>query len=339
MTVVGNGDQARSFVTKLASSRLKANLDVLAQEMASGQVADLTSRLKGNTRLLANIEGRISLVTQYHENTKELELFANAQQVLLEGIREDSIGLGIALISDPFGQKNIEVGTRSVEIEAAFESVIQKLNSSVGSRYLMGGTITDRPPVADPSVIMGHLEQVVQGLSTAGDVVGAISAWFDAPQGGGGYRDLAYQGGAESTTKVVIAENLSAPSSSLSAASPELVELLKGIAIAAIANRGVLTADPLEQANLRSDAGRIIVGAEESLIGKVGKIGVARQIIEQANLANEKLRASLSLARNEMRSVDLFETGSALLEVEKQLESLYAMTARMSRLKLADFLK
>ena len=48
---------------------------------------------------------------------------------------------------------------------------------------------------------------------------------------------------------------------------------------------------------------------------------------------------SLQIARNGITAVDPYETASRLEATRQQLETLYTLTARISRLSLVDFLR
>ena len=47
---------------------------------------------------------------------------------------------------------------------------------------------------------------------------------------------------------------------------------------------------------------------------------------------------SLSLIRSDMLAADPYDTATALTETEASLQNLYALTSRLSRLSLTDYL-
>ena len=57
----------------------------------------------------------------------------------------------------------------------------------------------------------------------------------------------------------------------------------------------------------------------------------------QARNANESF--ALQIARNDLVSADPYETASKLQETEAQLEMIYTITARMTRLSLLDYMR
>lgn len=338
MSMQSVGDQARSFALQLASNRLKLSVATLTQEMASGEVADLGARLQGNTTVLTGIETRIAAFTQFQRNTADAEMFADQVQSLLEGIRTDSADIGIELASSPFGSENPMMDNRIAEVAGVFESVIQRLNGTAGERFVMGGLATDQPPMAPAAEIIDRLMVATAGMTTATDVAQAISDWFDAPAGGGGYLDHAYSGTIGTPFRIPVGEDVSAAIST-SAASPEIRDILKGLAMASVLDRGVLAGDPEQRAQLLVSTGQRIYTADRGLISEIARVGSTQKFIEQANISNSVALSLLSVKRNDMRAADPFATAAALTEVQSQLETLYAVTARLSKLKLVDFLR
>ena len=60
--------------------------------------------------------------------------------------------------------------------------------------------------------------------------------------------------------------------------------------------------------------------------------------VEQADTRNGAQQTALSLARSNLVAADPYETASALTQTEGNLQTLYALTARLSRLSLTDYL-
>ncbi|MFN3525226.1 MAG: hypothetical protein ACK4YU_03980 [Paracoccus sp. (in: a-proteobacteria)] len=338
MSMQSVGDQARSFALQLASNRLKLTVATLTQEIASGEVADLGHRLQGNGGVLTGIEARIAAITQFQRNATDAGIFSDGVQNLLEGIRRDTANIGVELASDPFGSDGFGPDGRATEVATVFETVIQRLNSSAGGRFVMGGLATDSPPVSPAAEITDHLMVATSGLATATAIALAVSDWFDAPVGGGGYLDHAYSGTLGTPLRIPVAEGTTVAIST-SAASPEIRDMLKGLAMAAVLDRGALPGDPEQKRQLMILAGQSLYAADRGLIGEMGRVGLTQKFIEQASTSNSTALSLLSVTRNDMRSADPFETAAALTEVQNQLEALYAVTARLSKLKLVDFLR
>ena len=69
------------------------------------------------------------------------------------------------------------------------------------------------------------------------------------------------------------------------------------------------------------------------------EIGSAQAHIENASARNAAEKTALEISRNELVAVDPYETATRLEAVRNQLDTLYALTVRMSRLSLAEYMK
>ena len=67
-------------------------------------------------------------------------------------------------------------------------------------------------------------------------------------------------------------------------------------------------------------------------------IGLQEAATTQTQAQNTAENTSLSLIRSTLISADPYETATALQETEASIQNLYTLTARLSRLKLTDYL-
>lgn len=338
MTVYSIGDQARAFALQTASHRLKTALATLTDEMASGEVADVAQRLQGNTQILSRIEARIALTNQFTSNASEAASITRGMQDVLEAIRTQTGELGLSLLAEPFSETTSLLAMRAGEVAGTFDSVVARLNGSVGGRFLFSGQNSDLPALTAGSDILDALETLTSGLTTATAVIQAVSDWFDSPVGGGGYVDVAYRGTTGSAPAIPVANSQSIDLTT-TAASPAVRNLLKGLATAALVDRGVLDGQFSEQREMMQQGGQIILDNSPDLFSEMGRIGFTQQMIERLQAENSATLATLQSSRNNLRVADPYETAGALTQVEAQLEALYSVTARLSKLKLVDYLR
>ncbi|MDP5307326.1 hypothetical protein [Paracoccus spongiarum] len=338
MTSYSIGDQARAFALQTASHRLKTTLATLTSEMASGEVADLGQRLQGNTQMLRQMEARISMIDQLDRNAAEIEIFSQGMQDVLEAIRGQTASLGLSLLAEPFSETPALVSMRAAEAGDAFETVVSRINGAVGGKYLFSGLNSDAPPLLSAGRILDELELVTAGMTTATDVSQAVSAWFDAAPGSGGFLDTAYQGTIGQAQAFVVGDGQTVELGATAASTP-LREVLKGMATSALVDRGLLAGQYHEQRDLLQRGGQIMTDNASEVLAEMGRIGQAQGLTERARTENSSARAALSAARNNLRAADPYETAGAITMVEAQLEALYSVTARLANLKLVDYLR
>lgn len=338
MNVHSIGDQARAFALQAASHRLKSSLDTLTRELASGEVADIGQRLQGNTQILNQIETRIGLFDQFNRNAAEAALLTKGMQDVLESVHAETGAMARSLVVQPVAESSGLLAMRADEVAQAFQTTVARLNGAVGGRFLFSGLNSGEPALAPAAQILDAIEASVAGLTSAADIAQAVSDWFDAPQGGGGFMDVAYRGTVGMAQRIEIADAQSI-GLSVSAATPALRDVLKGLATSAMAGRGVLAGQHGAQRELMQRGGQILLSNETPLLGEMGRIGLQQQIIERARTETAASTATLQITRNELRSADPYATAGALQQVSSQLEALYAVSARLSNLNLVDFLR
>lgn len=336
MTVQSIGDQARAFAMQAASSRIKTTMATLTAELSSGEVADLGSRLQGNTQALAGIESRLSMLAQFGRNAAEAAAHTRGMQDALNSVQSMTGDLGKGLYLEPLGVTDGLIAARSAEAASTLQAVIGQLNGTVGQRFLFSGTQSDTQPLASADTILTALTAQVAGLTTAQDVAQAVSAWFDAPPGMGGFADVAYHGGSGGQLTPIAEDTTIALTTT--ALSPALRDSLKGLAMAALVDHGALAGDGAEGRKLLQAAGKALLDNSPPLIAEMSRIGYAQQVIATAQTEGTAATATLQIARNTLREADPFATSAALSESETKLQTLYSVIGRLSQLKLADYL-
>lgn len=334
MTVQSIGDQARAFAMQAASSRIKTTMATLTAELSSGEVADLGSRLQGNTQELAGIEARLSMLAQFTRNAAEAAAHTNGMQDALTSVQSMTNGLGQGLYLEPEAVTDDLMTARSAQAASVLQAAIGQLNGSVGQRFLFSGTQSDTPPLASADAILTALDAKVAGLTTAEDVARAVSDWFDAPLGMGGFSDVAYHGGSGGQTTPIGEDT--AITLTTTALSPAIRDSLKSLATAAMVDRVTLAGT--EERKLLKTAGKGLLDNSPALIAEMSRVGYVQQVVSTAQTEGTAATATLQTARNTLREADPLATAAALSEAETKLQTLYSVIGRLSQLKLVDYL-
>ena len=217
-------------------------------------------------------------------------------------------------------------------------SAVSALNVRVGDRYLLSGTATDAKPLSGAQDILDALGTAITGQVTASGVITAIASWFDAPAGGGGYLDTVYGGSATPLAPFAIGSEEEA-SMAITASDTTLRATLKGLALAAMVAEGALPGDDVGRALMVKTAGQILMTANTDLATLRGNLGSVEGHINDIATRNQAESSSLEIARSDIVAADPFATANKLEAVKTRLETLYTLTARLSRLSLADYLR
>jgi flagellar hook-associated protein 3 FlgL len=101
----------------------------------------------------------------------------------------------------------------------------------------------------------------------------------------------------------------------------------------------MLAGDARERALLAERSGRELLRTEDARITLAARIGSVEAQVEAAQSRNGAEETALGILRSDIGAVDPYEAATRLEAARAQLESLYLITARVSRLSLVEFLR
>lgn len=335
MNLTSIGDMAHSLMLRTRSTALKASMITLGEELATGQVSDVAARLGGDYSYLSDIDYNLSRLGGYAVAASEAALFTGAAQLGMERMQGVATELAANLLTvNPTTIESARLHTGQ-QARAGLDTILSALNGSAGGRSLFAGTATDTSPMATSETLIAALKVEVAGLATTNQILLAVDAWF---ADGGGFKAAMYSGSDQPLAPIQVGASEQV-TLSLRADDPEFRSILRNAAVAALATDSDLALGIDAQNGLMRVAGEGLLNNEHGLTGLRADMGYAEARIEEASSRTGAARTSLEYARNELLAADPFETASRLEEVQFQLESLYAVTVRTSRLSLLSFLK
>lgn len=338
MNYVSIGDMAQTFQLRRHNVQLQRHLQQLSEELTTGVKADLAKAVSGDFKVLAGIDRTLQNLDSYHTATTEAAHFAASLQASLAVTQDIATELAPGLVSVATSGDPTLVDTLVNDARQKFHAAVSALNTQVGDRYLFAGAATDQKPITGSQDILDALSLAVAGQMTATGVQTAVAAWFDAPVGGGGYLDTVYGGSANALAPFRLGEGNSAVLD-VTAADAPLRGMLESLALGALLAEGVLAGDHTERAVLATTAGESLFAANGQMAALRARIGTVEAHIDAAATRNSAEKSALEIARTGIVAADPYETASALEAVQTQIETLYSLTARLSRLSLADYLR
>lgn len=329
------GDLAHGFLTRNALARLDRDVSRLGTELTMGITADVTASRRGDVGPVAALERRMTSLAAFGTTASEAATREATRQSAIDRIAEEaalvqSQALAQMAGADPAaGKAAARAGT------GAFASAIAALNTQVAGRSVFAGIATDTAAVLPAGDVLDGIAVLLPPGATASDLADAAADYF-AP--GGGFELVAWQGDATPGPDVRVSPDDGVPGGP-TALDPRLRDTLAGLAMAALVDRGVLGGDVAAERLAIQRAGHTLLSSAQQLVDLGSEIGGAEARIEAAAIRNEAEIAALEQARVALIGVDPFDTAARLEETQTQLETLYAVTARLSRLTLADFLR
>jgi flagellar hook-associated protein 3 FlgL len=337
MNYISVGDMAQFHQMRRHNVQLKTLSSQLTRELTTGRKADTGAAVRGDFTALAGIERSLASLASYRLANSEAAQLAGTMQGALEVIQTMMSDIGPLLLSSSTSSSATMVSATTSDARQKLEAAIAALNTNTAGRYSFSGAATDTRPLASTDEILTALSGVIAGETGTTAIVAAVSNWFDAPQGGGGYLDIAWRGGAPATAIQIGTEETAALG--LTAADGEIRNALKGLALASLVSIGALATDTEERARLTRAAGEMVMGANDGLVLLRARVGAVEGQIASGQARNSAETATLLIAKSGLTAADPYETATALEAVQTQLETLYTLTARLARLSLTDYLK
>ncbi|GEM_PF-2154268 len=330
------GDLSSTLRFRYLDARVSKRLRELSQEVVSGTASDITKKIDGGVDLLGDLQRSAALLKTYQQNGTEMSTRGQAMQVALEKLQNGAQKLGhtLAIHMGPTTQTSIFVETRAAE--NGFRAAIGTLNTQIAGQTLFSGQAFQSPAVKSADKILDDLQALTAGAVSASQVQSILDRYFDDPAGG--YMSGAYLGTGRTANPVRISETESA-SFPQTAADPKIRKALKGMAMAALLGRGVLSGRNAEKSRLLAQAGTILMTANDGLTSMRASIGVQQERIDTVRAENSA-RASKTQSRiSDMISVDGYKAATDFKAAQLQLESLFVTTSRLSKLSLTNYIR
>ena len=335
MTINSLGDLARAFAMRQHSATLKQNIQSLNEELVTGTASDLTDHLGGSYARLTGIERELRLLDGYSVTISEAEQFTGLMQARLEQVNDIAGNFARDLIATDASSSVVTSETIAEEGRQQFETVVAMLNSQAAGRSMFAGDTTDRAPLVAGDLILAELETIVAGATTATDIETAVNNWFADPLG---FDAFAYTGSNTALAPFKMSDTAEA-SVDIKANDPALKDVMKSFAMAALATAPGTTLPLTEQTDLYRQAGESMLAAERDMVETQARLGLAQELVDDWSVRNQTETAGLEYAKGALMKIDPYEAATELEAAQFQLESLYAVTVRLSQLSLVNFLR
>ena len=316
--------------------RLRNDLQRLSHEVTTGRVAEPQRHLKGNLAPLAAVEHRLTRLESAGQSLAQRQTRLDTAQATL-GLFIDQADEIAQTLRMPF---NAGVMTKAPALadggaRGALHGFIAALNQPVAGQALFSGTQVDRAALPDGDVILAAAEAAIAGLHTAEEIITALTGFF--MDDGGGFMTSIYQGGPPAPAG--LAPSGAAQPPLPTAGDPHVRQALMALSMAGILAGPSAPEDAGERRALELGAASALGNAKAGMVALAGSIGFAQAdaLREHTRLSGEK--DALILTRESMIGADPYAAATRLEQTRGQLESLYMVTARLSRLSLTEFLR
>ena len=327
------GDASLTNILARQGADLRAQVNRASQEVASGKHADLGQAVRGDFSPLLAIDASLARLSAFKSTATDAAFQTAAQQSAVSGLSSLARGISTALLGARDVSTPAQIDTLASDARGRLASAFGLLNTQASGRAVFSGQATDTAPLGDVDALLTALETASAGALTPNDVVAAVTTWFADPLGYGTF----YQG-STGLTAAPIAPGEEADLST-TALDPAIRDTLAALSMAALLDRGMFAGQPEARAQLAATAGQELIRSEDARITLSARIGTVEAQIEAARTRNSAEETSLGILRSDIGSVDPYEAATRLENVRAQLESLYLVTARVSRLSLTEYIR
>lgn len=330
------GDMAQALVLRSRNVQIRQQIDRLGVELTTGVVADRATHLSGDMTTLATLDRTLSVLAGFRVATTEAAHVTEVMQATLGNMQNRTEDLSMKLVqTDLLESPNLRA-TMAREATFALDAVMTDLNKSAGGRTLFGGVATDRPAIVGSEELLTDLRTALAGQTTLAGIEAQLDAWFDTP--GGGFETQTYIGATTALAPLQLGPSERA-SLDIRADEPVFRDMLKSLALAALSEDATLNFDQNVRREMLSSAGDGLLQTQAPLIELRAGLGLLEQRIEETVTRNAAEKTSTELARLDLIGSDPFEAATQLESAQLQLETLYTITVRASRLSLTEFLR
>jgi flagellar hook-associated protein 3 FlgL len=333
MSRVSVGDTSLTNILARQGADLRAQVQRASQEMASGKHADISLAVRGDISPLLAIDASLTRLQAYRSTTTDAGFHVATQQTAMTGLSQLAAGISTTLLGSKDFQTPAQLNTVAADARGRLSSVIGLLNTQASGRAVFSGMATVTAPLGSADAMLTALGLAAAGATTAGQVAAAVTTWFADPLGYGAF----YQGAAPlMPVPVAPGETAEIPTTAMD---PAIRDTLAGFAMAALIDRGVLSGNPDERARLAQAAGQQLFATEAARVTLAARIGAVEAQVEAAKTRNSAEETALGILRSDLGSVDPYEAATRLQTVQSQLEALYLVTSRVSRLSLVEYIR
>ena len=330
------GSQSLPALLQRAGSRMRLDVHKHSLELATGQAADPSRRLRGNVGPLVLIDSRLQRIAARETVQRSVaDLFGTAQTALdklagMAGASRDRL-INVAGL-DASSEALTQAGDTA---RAGLAGMISALSVAVAGRTVFSGGATDRGPLPDTDSLLAAVRSHLAGAVTADDVIAGIEDFFDTP--GGAFESAIYAGAASITPADTALGVVAAPLPT--AADPAIRGMLREAVLAAMLAEPAVIADLGQRRELALRAVGRQAEATGQLVALRGTLGETEARLDESLIRLGQERDTLLRSRDALIGVDAFEAASRLEETRARLEALYMVTARVARLSLTEYLR
>jgi flagellin-like hook-associated protein FlgL len=179
---------------------IRAQLDNLTQQLASGRVSTTYAGQGANRGFALSLRAQVSGLDSYADTAKNVNIRLNVVNLALQGLADIGTSVKSAASTSTVVLNNNGQTSGQITAQAAFSNAVSLLNSQTGDRYLFSGRTTDTAATVSAEVML-------DGVGTQAGLKQMINERRQADQGVGNMGHLTVTSPPLTTTVTSLAED------------------------------------------------------------------------------------------------------------------------------------
>ncbi len=318
------------------TANIKARLEQTSRESVTGRREDLITALGGDIGSVHLLQKSIDDIEQneriYAITKSRLDLMSSSLSAM-RGVMANIDTLALSAISTPdeFG-----IGTLSEQAEANLRSIFSLLGTAHGDRKLFSGDATDQIPLASADNLLSDIRAIMQSAQSPQAIEAALDTYFN--DANGGFATNIYKGGTGNAPSIFLADG-SRIEFPVRADDQAIKDALRGLAILASAKSSNFDITSNNFKDLFISGAGFVNKGKGGIVKLEGGLGIYSGLVENSAEQQQTERLALAKSLNALVGRDQFEAAAELKQLEGQLQASYLVTARLSDLRLTNFIR
>lgn len=336
MYLTGNSDLSSMLRLQRFGSDTRSELSRAGLEVASGKKSDLVEATAGDLAPLFSLEKTLGRLAVRGQTISAAAARSGALQLNLENIQQTLAQYGTGLLAAVDLENQAQAFSIAGSARGAFDNMVGTLNAQYAGQALFAGAAVDGAALIDADTMYADITALTMAAPDGTAAIAAIDDYFFNPLGG--FETTAFLG-----------SNLDAPGAEISDGevvdyavrgdTGEIRDALRNVVLAAVAANGDHGGNGLDGMLMLRAAGNGAINAVDGLIGVRETLGHIEERFEDAAAQNLARKSMFEINRNAIIAADPYEAATRFKALEGQMEAVYMMTARLSGMRLQNYLR
>jgi len=332
----GVSNLATSMQMARTNTQAKLALNAAGQEVSSGRKSDLVKATGGDFGPLFAIERNLAQLDLRAGTIRDASAKAAATQLNMENIQNTLAGFGVELLAATDIASQPQAFTVAGSARGALDRMVSAINAQYAGQALFAGAGVDGAAVIDAETMYNDIAALTAAAPDSTTAIAAIDDYFFNPAGG--FMTTGFTGSALNAPGAEVA-NGEVVNYSLRGDDLAIRSALRNVAMAAIAANGDHAGSPQDSMNMLREAALGAISTNDGLIDMRQGLGFVEKQIDNASARNSAEASTFEINRNAILSADPYEAATRFQALQGQMEAIYTITARLSNLRLQNYLR